>query len=144
MFGITHLESMFCLQRNQVCTSRNWKPSQREIISKDAGPFLKFSFFIRCFSHIFAIANKLPGFSISRRASVEDFFNVYIFWNVNTYVSINGYLLKYNYLLCCLKFRFYCLTCSAMLIWIQLISQKLSQRSWNQARNQRLRSHENI
>ena len=70
---------MFRLRRNQVCTSRNWKPSQREILSKDAGPFIKIFFFSKCFSHIFAIASQLVGFSISWSASVEDLFNVYIF-----------------------------------------------------------------
>ena len=121
MFGITHLESMFRLRRNQVCTSRNWKPSQREILSKDAGPFIKIFFFSRCFSYIFAITNQLACFSISRLASVEDFFNVYIYFkcyiyflNVNIYVSIKDYLFRYIYLVCYLKFHFYCLTCSAM------------------------------
>ena len=47
-----------------ICTSRNWKLSQSEISSKGAGPFLKISFSFRCFSHIFAIAKQLPGFSI--------------------------------------------------------------------------------
>ena len=69
---------MFPLQRNQVYPSRDWKRSQRQII-KDADPFPKISFF-RCFPHIFAIAKQLPGFSISRLASVEDFLNVYIFF----------------------------------------------------------------
>ena len=83
------------LRRSQVCTSRNWKPTQREILSKDAGPFIKIFSFSRCFSHIFAIANQLAGFSISRLASVEDFFK---FLNVNIYASINDYLFKYLYL----------------------------------------------
>ena len=113
MFAITHLESMFRLRRNQVCTSRNWKPPQREILSKDAGPFLKISFFSWCFSHIFAIEKQLPGFSISRLASGEDFSNIY-FLNVNIYVSISDYLLKYIYLVYYLKFYFNCLTSSAM------------------------------
>ena len=68
---------MFCLRRNQVCPSRNWKRFQREI-NKDAGLFPKISFF-RCFPHIFAVAKQLPCFSISRLVSVKDFFNVYIF-----------------------------------------------------------------
>ena len=61
-----------------ICTRRNWKPSQSEILIKHVCPFLNL-FFFRCFSHIFAIANQLPGFSISRLANVEDFFNVNIF-----------------------------------------------------------------
>ena len=36
------------------------------------------------------------------------------FLNVNIYVSINDYLFKYIYLVCYVKFRFYCLTCSTM------------------------------
>ena len=121
MFGITHLESMFRLRRNQDCTSRNWKPSQREILSKDAGPFIKTFSFFRCFSYIFLIVNQLAGFSISRLASVEDFFNVYVFFkcyiyflNVNIYVSISDYLFNYIYFMCYVKLCFYCLTCSAM------------------------------
>ena len=34
-------------------------------LKKDAGPSIKFCFFSRCFSHIFAVANQLAGFSIS-------------------------------------------------------------------------------
>ena len=62
---------MFHLRRNQVVDlqKQNWKLSQREVLSKDAGPFLDISW---CFSHISAIANQLPGFSISR--GLEDFF----------------------------------------------------------------------
>ena len=45
-------------------------------LSKEAGPFLQISFFFRCFSHMFGIANQLPGFSINRLANVEDFINV--------------------------------------------------------------------
>ena len=102
---------MFHLQRNQVHTSRNWKPSQREVLSKDAGPFTKMFFFSRCFSYIFARANQLAGFSISRLASVEDFFSVYIYFlYVNVYVSINDYLFKYIYLVyhlfCNVEFEF--------------------------------------
>ena len=84
---------MFHLRRNQVCPSRNWKPFQNEILSKDAGPFLKISFSSSYLSYIFAIANQLPGFFISRLASVEDFLMyIYIFLNINIYVSINDYL----------------------------------------------------
>ena len=35
-----------------ICTSRNWRLSQSELLSKNSGPFLKISFF-RCFFHIF-------------------------------------------------------------------------------------------
>ena len=41
---------------------------------------------------------------------------IYIYiLNVNIYVSINDYLFKYIYLVRFVKFRFYCLTCSAVL-----------------------------
>ena len=106
MLGITDLEKMFHLRRNQVCTSRNWKLSQRKILSKDVGPFLKISFFSRCFSHIFAIAKQFPGFSIGR------FLHLHL--NVNIYMSINDYLFRYIYLVRYFKFWVYCLTCSAM------------------------------
>ena len=45
-----------------------------------------------CFSHIFAIANQLPGFSISKLANVEDFFlmSVYIY---SVYIYIVNILL---------------------------------------------------
>ena len=93
---------MFHLRRNQVCTSRNWKPSQRQILSKDTGPFIQANFFSRCFYHIFAITNQLACFSISWLARVEEFFNVYICFkyyiyilNVNMYVSTRDYLFKY-------------------------------------------------
>ena len=109
LFGIIHLESIFRLKRNQVCISRNWKLSQSKIWSKDAGLFLKISFFFSCFSHFFAIAVQLTGFSISRLANLEDV-NI----NVNIKVSISDYLFKYICLVCYLKIYFYCLTCSAM------------------------------
>ena len=41
---------------------------------KDAGPFLNF-FFLPKFFDIVAMANQLPGFSISGLANIEDFFN---------------------------------------------------------------------
>ena len=59
-------------------------------------------------SHSFAIATQLPGFSISRLANVEDFFNVNIFFKckLNINVSINDHslylcsmLLKTSFLL---------------------------------------------
>ena len=56
----------------------------------------------------------IPGFSISRLANVEDFFNVNIFFKCK-YVRINDYLFKYVCVVYCLKIRFYCLTFSAML-----------------------------
>ena len=57
---------MFQLRRNQVFDWHKQKLS----------PFLNIYFTLRCFSHSFAIANQLPGFSISRLANVEDFFDV--------------------------------------------------------------------
>ena len=56
------------------------KLPQGEIWSKDTGPFLKISFFFRCFSHIFAIVIQLPGFSITRLANVENVFNVNVYF----------------------------------------------------------------
>ena len=86
--------------KKQVWTSRNWKPSQRKILSKDAGLFHKISFFSKCFSHIFTIANQLPGFSISRLTSVEEFcsmfFNVYIY--IYIYIILNYIYIKYKYI----------------------------------------------
>ena len=70
---ITHLESMIHLQKKTV-TSR--KLSQSQILSKDSDTFLKISVLFRGYSHIFAIANQQPGFSISRLANVDDFFSV--------------------------------------------------------------------
>ena len=80
MFGITHWSWCFTYGENRwlICTSRNCKQSQSEILSKHIGTFLKISFFFRSLSHIFAIANQLPGFSINRLANVEDFLNVNI------------------------------------------------------------------
>ena len=118
MFGITHLESMFRLRRNQISPNRNWKRSQREI-SKDASPFPK-NFFLQVLPHIFAITKQLPGFSISRLASVEYLFNVHIYFlNVNICVRINDYLFEYihssvllktlfllSHLFCNVKFEF--------------------------------------
>ena len=110
---------MFHLRRNQACTSRNWKPCQREILNKDAGPFIRMFLFSRCFSHIFAIANQLAGFSISRLASVEDFFNVYIFFKCKyiceykrlfTWIYLSSVLRKISLLLphlfCNVEFEF--------------------------------------
>ena len=39
-------------------------------------------------------SKSIPGFSISRLANVEDFFNVNIFFKCK-YVRINGYSFKY-------------------------------------------------
>ena len=58
-------------------------------------------------------SKSIPGFSISRLANVEDFFNVNIFFKCK-YVRINDYSFKYVCVVCCLKIRFYCLTFSAM------------------------------
>ena len=58
-------------------------------------------------------SKSIPGFSISRLANVEDFFNVNIFFKCK-YVRINDYSFKYVCVVCCLKIRFYCLTFSAI------------------------------
>ena len=95
--GITHLESMIYLWKNKSLDLRKQKLklSQSLILSKNADTFLKISFFFRCYSHFFAIANQLPGFSISRLANVEDFFNVNIFFKckLNINVSITDHSL---------------------------------------------------
>ena len=96
-----------------ICTSRNKKLSRSEVLSKDSGSFFKMSFFFRCFSHIFAIANQLPSFCINRLPNVEDFFNINIFCkNINVRTNNNSF--KYICVTCYLKLRFYCLTSSAM------------------------------
>ena len=88
---------MVHLRRNQLVdfTSKNWKLYQSQILSKDAYTFLKISFFFKCYSHFFAIANQLPGFSISKLANVGDFFNVNIFFKckLNINVSVNNHSL---------------------------------------------------
>ena len=61
-------------------------------------------------------SKSIPGFSISRLANVEDFFNVNIFFKCK-YVRINNYSFKYVCVVCCLKIRFYCLTFSAISNW---------------------------
>ena len=68
-----------------IYTSRNWKLYQSQILSKDADLFLKISFFFRCCSHDFAIANELPGFSISRLANVGGVLNVNIFGRIDNH-----------------------------------------------------------
>ena len=73
---------MLSSQRNQVLDLHKRKLKivpECKILSKDSGPFLKIPFFFSCFSHIFAIANQLPGFSICRLGNVEDLFNVNFF-----------------------------------------------------------------
>ena len=67
------------------------------------------------FSGVFLIS--IPGFSISRLANVEDFFNLNIFFK-SKYLSINDYSFKYVCIVCYLKMSFYCFTCR---IWFQLI-----------------------
>ena len=80
-----------------ICTSRNWKLSQSQILSKNADTFFKICLLFRCYSHIFAVANQLPGFSNGRLANVKDFFNANIFFKckLNINVSINDYSFKY-------------------------------------------------
>ena len=54
--------------------------SRNEIVSRVISHFLKISFLLSFFPHIFAITNQLPGFSTSRKANVENFFNVNVFF----------------------------------------------------------------
>ena len=58
-------------------------------------------------------SKSIPGFSISRSANAEEFFNVNIFFKCK-YVRINDYSFKYVCIVCCLKIRFYCLSFFAM------------------------------
>ena len=51
-------------------------------------------------------SKSIPGFSISRLANVEDFFNVNIFFKCK-YVRINDYSFKYVCIVCYLKICFY-------------------------------------
>ena len=71
-----------------ICTSRNLKLSQSQILSKDADTFLKISFFFEC-SLFFAIAIQLPGFSISRLANVVESFNLNIFFNRKLIINVS-------------------------------------------------------
>ena len=66
------------------------------------------------FFHIFAIANQLPGFSISRLPNVDDFFNANIFFKCKYKYEYKRLFIKHIYVVCFLKLLFYCLTCSAM------------------------------
>ena len=88
---------MIHLQRNQLVDlhKQKMKVYQSQILSKDADTFLKISFFFRCYSHFFPIANQLPGFSISRLGNVGDSFNVNIFfkYELNIDVSIKDHSL---------------------------------------------------
>ena len=67
-------------------------------------------------------SKSIPGFSISRLANVEDFFNVNIFFKCK-YVRINDYSFKYVCVVSCLKFFFIASPFLQSRIWIQLISQ---------------------
>ena len=64
LFGITHLESMTHLGRNQVVDLHKQKLFQSQILIKDSDTFLKIHFFVRCYSHFFALTNQLPCFYI--------------------------------------------------------------------------------
>ena len=99
------------LGRRFICSSRNWKLSLSEFLSKDADSFLEF-FFFGCFFHIFTVANQLPGFSISRLANVDDFLNANILLNCKYKCDYEKFSFKYIYVVCYLKLCFYCLTWS--------------------------------
>ena len=58
-------------------------------------------------------SKSMLGFSISRLANREDFFNVNIFFKCK-YVRIKDYLCKYVCAVYSLNIRFYCLTFSAI------------------------------
>ena len=54
-------------------------------------------------------SKSMPGFSISKLANVEDFFNANMFFKYK-YLRINDFSFKYVCVVCCLKICFYCLT----------------------------------
>ena len=85
---------------------------------KIKGSFLKFFFFFRCFSLIFAIANQLLSFLISRLANLEEFFNVNIYFKCkNKNVDINDYSFKYIGVVCYFKLRFFASLVLQYQIW---------------------------
>ena len=86
----------------------------------------------------------MPGFSFSRLANVEDFFNVSFFkWRFNINVSTNDHSPKFICAACYLKLRSHCLTCSAMstqsadwvssieIIWFELMHFGFALDSWH-------------
>ena len=77
MFGITHsfrVDAPLTEKPGGSFAQAETELSQGEILSKDAGPFLTFSF--RCFSHIFA---KLLFLFISNYGQASALEMVYIF-----------------------------------------------------------------
>ena len=58
-------------------TESNLSQIQSHILRNDVGPFFKISFLFRFFSHVFAIANQLPHFSISRSADGKYFLTLF-------------------------------------------------------------------
>ena len=112
-----------------ICTSRNWKLSQSQILSKNADTFFKICLLFRCYSHIFAVANQLPGFSNGRLANVKDFFNANIFFKckLNINVSINDYSLFLCSMLLKTSFLLPHLFCNTDFELIQLIEFQIRQ-----------------
>ena len=51
--------------------------------------YLKFLSFSGVILIFFVVANQLPGFSISRLANVEDFFNVNMFFKCKSNISVS-------------------------------------------------------
>ena len=113
LFGITHLELMFLLRRNQEVDllKQELKTFPENFWVKMQILFLKlFSF--GCFFLIFAVANKLPGFSISRSANAENFLKANIFLNCKYKCEYEKFSFKYICVVYYLKLCFYCLTWS--------------------------------
>ena len=100
-----------------ISTSRNWKLSQSETGSKVAGPFLKMSFLFKCFSHIFAIVNQLPGFSIIRLTNMKDFLNVNVLFKCKYRYEYKRLFIWVHLCSMLPKRCFYCLTCFVMSNW---------------------------
>ena len=101
---------MIHLRRNQFLDlhKQKLKTVQSQVLSKDADTFLKFLSSSGVILTFCAIGTQLAGFSISRLANVEDYFNVNIFFKckLNINVSINDHslylcsmLLKTSFLL---------------------------------------------
>ena len=111
MFGITHLESIFRLRRNQVLdlhkqklkTAREWYVKMQVLFFKCLSSLSVFlTFLLVQINYLVSLAN------------VKEFLMKICLLNVNINVSINDNSFKYIWVACYLKLIFYCLTYSAM------------------------------
>ena len=108
---------MFHLRKHQFLDlhKQKLKTVQSQVLSKDADTFLIFLSSSGVILTFCAIGTQLAGFSISRLANVEDYFNVNIFFKckLNINVSINNHSLHSRSMLLVID---YYLTCSAISI----------------------------